>query len=89
MAEGVDLLREIRDLCRSGQAGDHFAGDMNWYAKATYEEARAIHASVDKVLDALTPGQEGVKSAGAIYGAVNDIRAAVNPADVERPGTTK
>lgn len=89
MAEGVDLLREIRDLFRSGQAGDHFAGDMNWYAKATYEETKAIHAAVDKVLDALTPGQEGVKPAGAIYGAVNDIRTAVKPADVERPDAAK
>ena len=89
MAEGVDLLREIRDLFRSGQAGDHFAGDMNWYAKATYEETKAVHAAVDRILDALTPGQEGVKSAGAIYGAVNDIRTAVKPADVERPDAAK
>ena len=62
---------------------------MNWYAKATYEETKAIHAAVDKVLDALTPGQEGVKSAGAIYGAVNDIRTAVKPADAERPDVAK
>jgi hypothetical protein len=37
----------------------------------------------------LTPGQEGVKSAGAIYGAVNDIRAAVKAADTERPDAAK
>lgn len=78
MSEGVDLLREIRDLFRSGKAGDHFAGDMNWYAKATYEEVKSIHASVDQILHSVTPGQENVREAGAIYGAVNEIRKAVS-----------
>lgn len=73
MSEGVDLLREIRDLFRSGKAGDHFAGDMNWYAKATYEEVKSIHASVDQILHSVTPGQENVREAGAIYGAVNEL----------------
>ena len=64
MSENTDLLREIRDLFRSGKEGSHFAGDMNWYARATWQETKAIREAQAKLDARLAAIEKNTATAG-------------------------
>lgn len=66
MASSNEFLREIRDLLRSGEEGDHYAGDVNWYLKAIWEETKATHALVEEIADRFRPGEAGKRYAGTV-----------------------
>ena len=46
MSENTEYLKAIYELFRSGKEGSHFAGDMNWYARASWQELCAIREAV-------------------------------------------
>lgn len=68
MASSNELLEEIASLLRSGKEGEHYAGDINWYLKAIWEEAKATHALVEEIADRLRPGEAGKRYAGTVIG---------------------
>lgn len=75
-SEAVHLLQKIHDDLTYGEAGVKSAGHVIYALEKLSDKVAALDEKVTAISNAVTPGKEGVKEAGALYDSVRVTRNA-------------